>query len=104
MSDPVNLVVDNGMTIRLPCVVDKLPEGHLIIWRKMDSKSTIIAIGTTMVDPKYNNRATVSVDERSSTLQIEVAQSEDAGKYKCSVGPSGDETQLIHDVRIRGQD
>ena len=104
MSDPVNLVVDNGMTIRLPCVVDKLPEGHLIIWRRMDSKSTIIAIGTKMVDPEYIDRATVSVAERGSILQIGIAQSEDAGKYKCSVGPSGDETQLIHDVRIRGQD
>ena len=25
VSDPVKLDVDNGMTIRLPCLVDKLP-------------------------------------------------------------------------------
>jgi len=101
VSDPVNLVVDNGMTIRLPCVVDKLPEGVQIIWSKMDSMSTTIAIGTIVVDPEYRDRATVSVDERGSTLQIGIAQSEDAGKYKCSVAVRGDQPQLKHDVRIR---
>ena len=104
VSDPVKLDVDNGMTIRLPCVVDKLPEGVQIIWSKMDSMSTTIAIGTIVVDPEYRDRATVSVDERGSTLQIGIAQSEDAGKYKCSVAVRGDQPQLKHDVRIRGQD
>merc|ERR1711936_570837 len=101
VSDPVKLDVDNGMTIRLPCVVDKLPEGVQIIWSKMDSMSTTIAIGTIVVDPEYRDRATVSVDERGSTLQIGIAQSEDAGKYKCSVAVRGDQPQLKHDVRIR---
>ena len=103
VSDSVKLDVDNGMTIRLPCVVDKLPDGVQIIWSKMDSMSTTIAIGTIVVDPEYRDRATVSVDERGSTLQIGIAQSEDAGKYKCSVAVRGDQPELRHDVRIRGE-
>lgn len=101
VSDPVKLDVDNGMTIRLPCVVDKLPDGVQIIWSKMDSMSTTIAIGTRVVSPEFEDRATVSVSESGSTLQIGIAQSEDAGKYKCSVAVRGEQPQLKHDVRIR---
>ena len=103
VSDSVKLDVDNGMTIRLPCVVDKLPDGVQIIWSKVDSLSTTIAIGTRVVSPEYMDRTTVSVNERGSTLQIGIAQSEDAGKYKCSVAVRGEQPQLGHDVRIRGK-
>ena len=70
----------------------------------MDDSGTQIAIGPIVIAPEYKDRATVSVDERGSTLQIGIAQSEDAGKYKCSVAVRGDQPQLKHDVRIRGQD
>ena len=69
----------------------------------MDESGTQIAIGSTVIAPEYKNRATVSVDERGSTLQIGIAQSEDAGQYKCSVAVRGsDNPELQHDVRIRG--
>ena len=69
----------------------------------MDESGTQIAIGSTVIAPEYKNRATVSVDERGSTLQIGIAQSEDAGQYKCSVAVRGsDIPELQHDVRIRG--
>ena len=42
VSDPVKLDVDNGMTIRLPCLVDKLPGEDLLslrgkIWRNQSA-------------------------------------------------------------------
>lgn len=101
VSDPVKLDVDNGMTIRLPCLVDKLPAGVQIIWSKVDSHSTQIAIGTVVVAPEYMERATVTEDARGSTLHIGIAKSGDAGKYKCSVAVRGEQPSLNHEVRIR---
>jgi len=101
ISDSVMLDVDNGMTIRLPCIVDKLPSNVQIIWSKEDSQKTQIAIGTLVVAPEYVNRATVNVDNTGSTLHIGIAKSEDAGKYKCSVAVQGDQPTLKHEVRIR---
>lgn len=101
ISDPVKLDVDNGMTIRLPCNVDKLPADVQIIWSKEDSLSTTIAIGTTVIAPEYKDRASVTVDGKGSTLHIGIAKSEDAGKYKCSVAVRGEQPVLKHEVRIR---
>jgi len=101
VSDPVMLDVDNGMTIRLPCLVDKLPAGVQIIWSKEDSHSTQIAIGTVVVAPEYMERATVTENSQGSTLHIGIAKSEDAGRYKCSVAVRGEQPALKHEVRIR---
>ena len=82
VSQPEHLVVDNGMTISLPCIVDQIPgddcfrflfpfssiclssidpyllktlshtAGVQIMWQKLDSKKTIIAVGETVIDPQ----------------------------------------------------
>merc|ERR1712045_239188 len=49
LTDSIVLDVDNGMTIRLPCTVDKLPDGIQILWTKDDSASTVIAMGTLVI-------------------------------------------------------
>jgi len=100
-SKSVQLDVDNGMTIRLPCIVDKLPGEISIIWSKEDEKKTIIAMGTMVLEQEYKDRATVIVDDKGSTLTIGIAKSEDAGQYKCSVAVKGDRPEIKHTVRIR---
>ena len=72
-----------------------------IIWSKVDSHSTQIAIGKVIVAPEYMERASVTVDGKGSTLHIGIAKSEDAGKYKCSVAVRGEQPALTHEVRIR---
>ena len=101
LSRPVHLEVGSGMTITLPCLVDQLPDGVQIIWTKLDSRSTQIAIGKMLVAPEYMERANVTVDDKGSTLEIGIAKSEDAGKYKCSVAVKGEQPELKHDVRIK---
>ena len=52
----------------------------------------------------YSDRANVMVDDKGSVLTIGIAKNEDAGKYKCSVAVSTDDTKnpvLKHDVSIR---
>ena len=51
-----------------------LPAGVQIIWSKVDSHSTQIAIGTVVVAPEYMERATVTEDARGSTLHIGIAK------------------------------
>ena len=51
-----------------------LSAGVQIIWSKVDSHSTQIAIGTVVVAPEYMDRATVTEDQRGSTLHIGIAK------------------------------
>jgi len=101
ISESSKLDVDNGMTIRLPCFVDKLPGEISIIWSKEDSAKTIIAMGTMVLDQEYKDRASVEVDEKGSTLTIGIAKEEDAGQYKCSVAVKNNPPEVKHTVRIR---
>jgi len=100
ISEPLEEQVDNGMTIRLPCIVDKLPDAIQIIWSKEDGKKTIIAMGTMITNPAYKERATVAVDDKGSTLTIGIANVEDAGQYKCSVAVKNP-PEVKHTVKIR---
>jgi len=101
VSQPEHLVVDNGMTISLPCLVDQIPAGVQIMWQKLDSKKTIIAVGEMVIDPQLNGRAFVTVTEKGSTLAIGAAKTEDAGQYKCEVAVQQNPPELKHTVDIR---
>ena len=101
MSTPVHLVVDNGMTISLPCVVDSIPPGVQIMWQKLDSKKTIIAVGNQVIAPEMIGRAFVTVSSKGSTLAIGAAKSEDAGQYKCEVAVQKNPPEITHNVQIR---
>jgi len=102
ISESTNIEVDNEMTIRLPCLVDKLPSDIQIIWSREDTKKkTQIAIGDMIIAQEYKDRATVNVNEKGSTLQIGLARSEDAGQYKCSVALRKNPPEVKHTVKIR---
>jgi len=102
VSPPEHSVVDNGMTISLPCLVEKMPAGVQIMWQKMDEKKTIIAVGTRVIDPQLAGRAFVTVLEgKGSTLAIGAANTDDAGQYKCEVLIQNNPPDLKHTVSIR---
>ena len=60
-------------------------------------------MGSRVIAPEYKDRATVMMDEHGSTLTIGIAKAEDRGLYKCSVAVRGDQPEVKHQVRIRGQ-
>jgi len=101
ISEPEHLVVDNGMTISLSCLVDQLPGGVQIMWHKLDKGKTILAIGDRVIERQLSGRATVSVTSRGSTLTIGAAKTEDAGQYKCEVAVQNNPPELKHTVSIR---
>ena len=47
MSQPKKILVNEGDTIKLPCVVDKL-DNFVIIWKK---GSKILAVGDKFMEP-----------------------------------------------------
>lgn len=101
ISQPEHLVVDNGMTISLPCMVDKMPANVQIFWQKLNEKKTIIAIGSRVIDPQLTARAFVTVTDKGSTLAIGAANTDDAGQYKCEVAVQNNPPELKHTVSIR---
>ena len=64
---------------------------------------TLIAMNRMILEEEYKDRATVTVDNRGSTLTIGIAKAEDAGQYKCSVAVEGNRPEVIHTVRVRGR-
>jgi len=99
-SESTHLNVDEGMTITLPCNVDKLPGDNSIIWSKEDSDKTIIAMGTMVLHNEYKDRTSVNVNEKGSSLTIGIAKAEDAGTYKCTVAVKNNPPEVKHTVDI----
>ena len=103
LSQPTQLQVEHGHLIRLPCVVDKLPEALQILWTRVGADHIIIAMGDRILAPAYTKRANVTVSESGSTLVISSAEDGDAGEYKCSVALDGDSPpEIVHTVSILG--
>jgi len=101
LSDRKHLKVELGHTIRLPCMVDRLPGVLQILWTRVSVDRVIIAMGERIIAPAYAKRANVSVSEEGSTLVIVSAEEEDAGEYKCEVAIDGDNRpELVHTVTI----
>jgi len=92
LSTKQELLVNEGDTIRLPCIVDRL-EGFVLLWKK---NMNIIAVSSQIIDKR------VSVDESSNGnhLVIKQASSADEGVYTCQVS-AYTPTQLSHTVTIR---
>jgi len=95
LSEPSELVVNAGHTIRLPCLVDHL-EGFVLLWRK---NQRIISVGDQIID-KFESRIQLEVEENGNTLIIGLADHSDEAEYVCSVS-AYKKTEMKHNVRIR---
>ena len=60
-------------------------------------------MGTLVVAEEYKDRASVVMNSAGSTLTIGIAKPGDAGLYKCSVAVRGDQPEVKHQVKIRGE-
>lgn len=104
LTEPKQIVVDLGTTIRLPCMVDHLPEAVSVIWKRPDTEAnSIIAIGDAFQVADYKSRANLEITNKGSILNIGVASTEDAGQYQCSLGVPGQnsDSSIKHSVSIR---
>jgi len=95
VSQPLQLGVNEGQTVRLPCLVDRL-EGFVLLWRK---NNRIIAVGHQILD-KSDPRVTVEDKENGNNLVIANAKHTDEAEYICSVSTYR-KTEISHNVQVR---
>lgn len=88
-------MINEGDTIKLPCLVDKL-DGFVLLWKK---GKDIVAVGSQLIN-KEDNRVKLEETENGNTLVISLAEPDDAGEYTCQISASRP-TELRHSVQIR---
>jgi len=91
-----SIMVNEGDTIKLSCVVDKL-DNLIMMWKKGNK---IIAMGDKLYEPDEDDRIKLEKIENGNKLTIRLAGEDDAGEYLCQVTAT-EIIELVHDVQIR---
>jgi len=95
---PQNMMVNEGGTIRLPCLVDNI-KGFVIMWKKGED---IITVNKQVVVPSFKKRFSLNEVENGNELVISLAEEQDAADWTCQVS-SFKTLELKHNVQIRGK-
>eukprot|EP00091_Calanus_sinicus_P007342 TRINITY_DN1834_c0_g1_i8.p1 TRINITY_DN1834_c0_g1~~TRINITY_DN1834_c0_g1_i8.p1 ORF type:complete len:294 (-),score=50.93 TRINITY_DN1834_c0_g1_i8:1308-2189(-) len=95
VSQTINLVVNEGETIRLPCIVTRL-QGFVLLWKKNDN---IITVGDQILG-NADSRYYLEAKENGNNLMISLAEPGDEGEFVCQVS-AFKPTQIHHSVKIR---
>merc|ERR1712106_294767 len=98
LSQPLQLVVDEGHEVRLPCMLDQL-EGFLLIWRK---NNRIISIGDRIVHQSAS-KFHIEESENGNTLVIENVDETDEAHFSCCISANS-ETEIDHNVIVIKKD
>ena len=97
MSTYKTIMVNEGDTIKLPCVVDKL-DNFVIIWKK---GAGILAVGDKPFDGK-DARIKIEKILNGNRLVISLADFSDEGEYTCQLSALKT-IELKHSVKVRGK-
>jgi len=92
-SDSSHLLVNEGGTVRLPCLVDML-EGFVLLWKKGTS---ILTVQYQVIDQRYRLE---DLDTSGNYLIISQLTPEDAGSYTCQIS-AYKPTTISHNVTVR---
>ena len=96
-SSKKNYIVNEGDTIKLSCIVDKL-ENFVILWKK--GAENILAVGDKPTNGK-DSRMKIESVPNGNQLVISLADYSDEGEYTCQVSALKTVEQK-HLVRVRG--
>merc|ERR1712168_714623 len=94
ISQPLELVVSEGLEARLPCMVDNL-DGTELVWNKNDQ---IIGIGDQIVD-EFASDFSIEKCFTGNTLVIKNVKITDEAKYSCCVSAQS-EIEVDHNVKV----
>lgn len=95
VSEPKKAMVNEGDTLRLPCIVDRL-EGFVLLWKK---NTDIITVGSQIIN-KADSRIKLEEEQNGNYLVISLAEEADGGEYVCQIS-AYKPTELKHSVEIR---
>ncbi|XP_023346513.1 neural cell adhesion molecule 1 [Eurytemora carolleeae] len=91
-SDSMSMLVNEGETVRLPCMVDRL-EGFVLLWKREES---ILSAGTQIINPRYR----MDTDTNGNQLVLSQVTPDDEGEYICQIS-SYDPKYLTHKLTVR---
>jgi len=94
VSNAESILVNEGDTIKLSCIVDKL-DNLIIMWKK---GTEIIALNDKLFE--NDDRIKVEKVHNGNLLSIILAEEDDAGEYLCHVS-AAETIELVHNVEIR---
>jgi len=92
LSQPQAVLVNEGDTIKLPCIVDRL-EGFVILWKK---NNDIVTVASQIID----KRVRLQEEGNGSYLLLDQAKPQDEGVFICQIS-AYKQTELSHNVQIR---
>merc|ERR1711936_1256714 len=92
ITQPQSVIVNEGETLRLPCMVDRL-EGFVMLWKK---NKNIITVASQIID----KRVRLDEEENGNHLVLSQATPEDSGEYTCQIS-AYTPTEISHKVTIR---
>ena len=80
---PKHIMVNEGETIRLPCLVDKI-EGYVLLWKFGDGDK-LLSVGSKVVSSDREERIKLEEEKNGNYLVINSATSQDSGNYDCHI-------------------
>lgn len=92
ISESMSMLVNEGETVRLPCMVDRL-QGFVLLWKK---KEDILAVGKQIIDKKFK----MDINNNGNNLIIEQISPEEEGEYTCQVS-AYEPKFLTHKITVR---
>jgi len=92
VSAPQSVMVNEGDTVRLPCIVDRL-EGFVMLWKK---GTDIITVASQIID----KRVRLDEEKNGNHLILGQASPKDSGEYTCQIS-AYKPTEITHSLLVR---
>jgi len=94
VSAPQSVMVNEGDTVRLPCIVDRL-EGFVMLWKR---GTDIITVASQIID----KRVRLDEEKNGNHLILGQASPKDSGDYTCQIS-AYKPTEITHSLLVRVQ-
>jgi len=89
---PQSIIENEGGTVRLPCIVERL-EGFVLLWKK---NTDIVTVASQIID----KRVRLTEEDNGNHLILSQATPEDSGEYTCQIS-AYKPTEITHKLLIR---
>lgn len=92
VTEPISMLVNEGETVRLPCLVDRL-EGFVLLWKR---KEEILTVAKQIIDKRFR----LEEERNGNSLVLGQVSPGDEGEYTCQVS-AYKPADLTHRLAVR---
>jgi len=92
-SESSHMMVNEGETVRLPCLVDKL-EGFVLMWKR---DTNILTVQYQIIDKRFRLE---DLGNNGNHLILSQVTPEDAGSYVCQIA-AWNQPEIVHNISVR---